>query len=149
MQAIVPEPGTGSVIGKAIRSELSLCYTCCECTNSCPVSRGETLLDPMRIVRMVTLGLREELLASASIWLCLGCQTCTSSCGELVRGHMVVRRAQELAIEGGYADVELMKKWADIQRDLFVDYVYDIDDRLFSERSRRTIRNARFQTGSA
>jgi heterodisulfide reductase subunit C len=116
------------------QTNITSCFTCFECTNSCPVARQQrSIFDPMRIVRMVTLGLREELLTSPSIWLCLGCETCTTACGQRVRGHMVLRRAQELAIEGGFADGAFHENWLETQRNLFTEYVNKVDALLPKE----------------
>ena len=108
------------------QTTLASCLTCCECTNSCPVARERSFFDPMRIVRMAVFGLH-ELLKSPSIWLCLECQTCTSACGQLVRGHMVLRRAQELAIEGGFVNGTFQENWQEVQKRIFAEYIGNID----------------------
>ncbi len=35
---------------------------------------------PHQVVRMIQLGLRDEVLRSRAIWVCAGCQTCTTRC---------------------------------------------------------------------
>jgi heterodisulfide reductase subunit C len=114
------------------QTNFSSCFTCCECTNSCPVARSRSLFDPMRIVRMAAFGLREELLASPAIWLCLGCRTCTSACRQLVRGHMVLSRAQELAVEEGFVDADFHENWLQAQTRIFSEYIGRIDSILDS-----------------
>lgn len=37
-------------------------------------------LPPHRVLRLVQLGLQERVLQSQAIWLCAGCNTCTSRC---------------------------------------------------------------------
>ena len=55
------------------------CYQCGKCTAGCPVA-FDMDYSPNRIVRMVQLGLKDEVLKSQSIWLCAYCSTCTSRC---------------------------------------------------------------------
>jgi heterodisulfide reductase subunit C2 len=55
------------------------CYQCGKCSAGCPMA-GETDLRPHDVLRLVALDRRERLLASESLWLCLGCETCTSRC---------------------------------------------------------------------
>ncbi len=55
------------------------CYQCGCCTAGCPV--GE-LMDPppSKAIRLLQLGLVEELLESEGIWLCASCLVCGSRC---------------------------------------------------------------------
>jgi len=65
---------------------MSSCFTCGECSSSCPVAVERSAFDPRFIFRMVNLGLAEELLLSPSIWLCVQCGRCTEACSQLVDG---------------------------------------------------------------
>ena len=58
---------------------LSACYQCERCTNGCPVSHYMDI-KPHQVIRYVQLGWRKELLSSATIWICLSCETCTTYC---------------------------------------------------------------------
>jgi heterodisulfide reductase subunit C len=58
---------------------VSTCYQCRKCTAGCPTAYAMDI-DPARIVRLVQLGQREELLRSQAIWLCVGCETCGTRC---------------------------------------------------------------------
>ncbi len=113
-------------------TNITSCFTCCECTNNCPVSGERQVFDPMRILRMVTFGLREELLASPSIWLCLDCRSCTFACSQLVRGDMLMRRARELAVKGGFVDRFFPDRWREVQKKIFTEYVERIDTILYN-----------------
>lgn len=58
---------------------LADCYQCGACTAGCPV--GERMNPvPSRGIRMLQLGMVEELLASDGIWLCAACMVCGSRC---------------------------------------------------------------------
>ena len=58
---------------------LNLCYQCGTCSASCPMSFAMDLL-PRQIMRLVQLGLEEEIAESVSNWLCASCLTCTVRC---------------------------------------------------------------------
>lgn len=57
----------------------SSCYQCKTCSGGCPVSFAMDIL-PHQIVHMVRMGLKDEVLKSASIWICASCETCTTRC---------------------------------------------------------------------
>jgi heterodisulfide reductase subunit C len=55
------------------------CIQCGVCAGSCP-ARFAMDYSPMQIIKMVQLGLREDVLSSSTIWVCASCYTCTSRC---------------------------------------------------------------------
>ncbi len=55
------------------------CYRCLQCTASCPVAEAMDY-SPDRLIRMVQLGLKEEVTGSKALWLCTGCLTCAERC---------------------------------------------------------------------
>jgi heterodisulfide reductase subunit C len=55
------------------------CYQCKKCTAGCPVA-GYAGLHPAQIMRAVQLGQYDMILDDRFIWLCTGCQTCTTRC---------------------------------------------------------------------
>ena len=85
-------------------SHTDACFTCGECSSSCPVSCERSVFDPRTIFRMVHLGLVEELLRAPAIWLCIDCGRCTQTCSQLVDGRQMIRRLKELALERGVVD---------------------------------------------
>ena len=60
-------------------ANISACYQCERCTNSCPVSAYMDI-KPHQVIRHVQLGWREELLQSTTIWVCLSCEMCSTYC---------------------------------------------------------------------
>ncbi|MDO8663135.1 MAG: 4Fe-4S dicluster domain-containing protein [Candidatus Omnitrophota bacterium] len=59
--------------------KISHCYQCGKCSAGCPISYQMDYL-PNQIIRMVQLGMEEQVLSSKTIWLCASCLTCTSRC---------------------------------------------------------------------
>ena len=58
---------------------LDMCLTCGACTSGCPAT-GLEGLDPRKVLRMASLGMDEELLASNWPWMCTMCQRCIYVC---------------------------------------------------------------------
>ena len=73
------------------------CYTCGTCTAGCPVHRAHRDYDPLRIIRMLVLGLREEILRGDMIWLCSDCYTCQESCPMGVKITDIINHLKNLA----------------------------------------------------
>jgi len=55
------------------------CYQCGKCSAGCPMA-AETELRPHDVLRLISLNRRAKLLSSESLWLCVGCETCTARC---------------------------------------------------------------------
>lgn len=72
------ESFTGAVSGES-GENLLRCYQCGKCTAGCPLS-ADMDLAPNRVMRLVQLGMKEEVLKSQAIWLCAFCSTCTVRC---------------------------------------------------------------------
>jgi heterodisulfide reductase subunit C2 len=59
--------------------DLFACYQCGKCSNGCPVTFAMDYL-PHQLIRMLQLGLTEEVLGSKTIWVCASCETCYTRC---------------------------------------------------------------------
>ena len=58
---------------------LSLCLTCGLCSSGCPAT-GLEGMDPRKFLRMLVLGMDEEILKSDWPWMCTMCQRCVYVC---------------------------------------------------------------------
>ncbi|MEW6183083.1 MAG: 4Fe-4S dicluster domain-containing protein [Bacillota bacterium] len=58
---------------------LSHCYQCGKCTAGCPAA-FDMDYKPNQVIRLLQLGLKEQVLASRAIWVCAGCWTCSTRC---------------------------------------------------------------------
>jgi len=55
------------------------CYQCLKCTNGCPVAFSMDF-KPHQLIRMIQLGMRNQLLNSKAIWVCSSCKICSTRC---------------------------------------------------------------------
>jgi heterodisulfide reductase subunit C len=73
------------------------CLACGTCSAGCPVHRVTTSYDPLRIMRMLVLGLREDLLNGDMIWLCSDCYTCQENCPMGIKVTDIINHLKNLA----------------------------------------------------
>jgi nitrate reductase gamma subunit/ferredoxin len=60
---------------------LEQCINCGNCTAICPLSKDDARF-PRQMIRMVQLGMRDELLGSKELWLCYNCGDCSETCSQ-------------------------------------------------------------------
>jgi heterodisulfide reductase subunit C len=85
--------------------KVSRCYQCRKCTNGCPLAFAMDVM-PNQVMRMVELGLRDELLACKTIWVCASCQTCTTRCPNDIDVAHVMDTLRQLSQEAGVPPAE-------------------------------------------
>ena len=93
---------------------IKLCFACGQCTGSCPVSRIDPEYNPRRIIHMVLLGMRKEVLSSEFIWMCSQCYTCQAHCPQNVDFADVMKALRNMAWREGYVDVSFLGKVKEI-----------------------------------
>ena len=93
---------------------LKKCFSCGTCTGGCPVFHVEFGYNPRKIIRMILLGLRDEVLSSKMIWLCQRCYACTANCPQNVSFADIMTVLRDMAIEEGHAEPELLRKVEDL-----------------------------------
>jgi heterodisulfide reductase subunit C len=99
---IRPEQGFLAAVEARSGEKVSRCYHCRKCTNGCPVSFAMDVM-PNQVMRMIQLGLEEELLGSKTIWVCASCQTCTTRCPNDIDIAHVMDTLRQLSQEAGAA----------------------------------------------
>ena len=67
------------VLDKVPQGHFDLCLTCGTCTGGCPASE-QLDMDPRRLIRMLVLGLDEEIVNSDWKWVCSMCGRCKLAC---------------------------------------------------------------------
>jgi len=76
---VVPKPSLRKKIEKLSGQKISACFQCEKCTNGCPVTFAMDIA-PHQAIRLLHLGLVNEVLHSDTIWVCASCETCTTRC---------------------------------------------------------------------
>ncbi len=76
------------------------CYHCRSCENGCPFIRGMDY-PPNGVIRLVQYGLRRQALESHTIWICVGCHTCSVQCPMGIDIAAVMATMRRLALEEG------------------------------------------------
>ena len=81
-------------------ASLSLCFHCGSCANGCPFVQAMDY-PPNRVLRLVQFGLRQQALESSTIWICVGCNTCSVQCPMNIDIPGVMDALRRLALEEG------------------------------------------------
>jgi len=82
-------------------AELSRCIACGTCSSGCPVHAKKPAFDPRKIIRMILMGLEEELLESGVIWFCSTCYTCLERCPQKVGCAQIITEMRNIAADKG------------------------------------------------
>ncbi len=107
--AIRPDAGFLATVDTRSGETVSLCYQCRKCTNGCPLTFAMDLM-PNQVMRMVQLGLQDEVLRSQTIWVCASCQTCTARCPNDIDIAHLMDKLRQLSREAGVAgDPKILK----------------------------------------
>ena len=98
------------------RQNINKCWHCWSCSGGCPFAAHMDLL-PNQVIRLVQLGRGKDALKCRTIWLCVGCHTCSCQCPNSIDIAAVMDALRQLAIRDGIEAPE-----ADILR--FHRYIY-------------------------
>lgn len=87
-------------IKKRAGANFSICMQCRTCANACPFVEAMDY-PPNVLLRMVQMGMKNQVLESSSIWVCVGCNTCCSYCPMAVDIPAMMDSLREKALEDG------------------------------------------------
>jgi heterodisulfide reductase subunit C len=79
---------------------LNRCYQCGACANGCPFVQAMDYT-PNQVVRLAQYGLRQEALTCKTIWVCVGCHTCSSQCPMGIDIAAMMDTLRLMAVEEG------------------------------------------------
>lgn len=118
-------------------THIKRCYTCYQCSNACPVCLEQPVFSPLSIFRIANMGMGESVLTRPSLWLCIQCQSCTRACCEGVMGHIIIKSLQRMALAKDYVNVNSLRQWENLQKDLYHAFLDRIDAMLAQNAPRR------------
>lgn len=111
---IAKEPG-----GENIKK----CFNCTGCTVGCPVTEIDSSYNPRMILRKALLGMRKEVLADDSLWLCASCYACYERCPQDVKITEVIGAIRAIAQREAKAGKIKINNPKQIFDNLFIDSV--------------------------
>ncbi|WP_304511707.1 4Fe-4S dicluster domain-containing protein [Desulfobacula sp.] len=76
------------------------CLHCKTCANGCPFLEGMDYA-PNAVIRLIQFGMEEEALKCSTIWVCVGCNTCSSCCPMAIDIPAVMDGLRHKALEKG------------------------------------------------
>jgi heterodisulfide reductase subunit C2 len=79
------------------------CFSCGVCSARCAIEKIEPEYNPRKIIRMILLGLEEEVLKQEGLWHCSTCYTCQESCPQQVNFTEIVFALRNMAVRQGLA----------------------------------------------
>ena len=92
------------------------CFACGTCAAGCPVTDVDSEYNCRRIIRQILLGMREEVLSSPLIWLCLVCYRCYVRCPQQVNFTDIMRVLRYLAVKEKRVSPEIFDQINELDR---------------------------------
>ena len=99
------ESGFAKRVASACHVDIHACYQCQKCTNGCPVSFAMDY-HPHQIIRMIQLGLENEIKTIRSIWVCASCETCFTRCPNEIEIPVLMDYLKQWVLAQGEKSVE-------------------------------------------
>jgi heterodisulfide reductase subunit C2 len=93
------------IVNHLSRQSTSMCWHCRTCTSGCPFAEHMDI-QPNQIIRLVQMGLSREALHSKTIWICVGCHTCSTQCPNCIDIAAVMDALRQLALRDGITPAE-------------------------------------------
>jgi heterodisulfide reductase subunit C len=91
-------------------ANITKCFACGTCAAGCPVTNIDEEYNCRTIIRKVLFGMREEVLKSPAIWLCMMCYRCYARCPQQVNFTDIMRALRHMAVRDGYAPASMLAK---------------------------------------
>ena len=111
------EPGFCDEVASLPGGEhIKRCFACGTCAAGCPVTSIDEEYNCRRIIRQIILGMREEVLKSPVIWLCVMCYRCYARCPQQVNFTDIMRALRYLAIKDGYGPPDMLADSDEVDR---------------------------------
>jgi len=105
------------IAGESGGENVKLCFACGTCTVVCPVFAVKESYNPRKLIRMMVLGFKEEVLSADLIWFCSGCYSCFELCPRDVKITDLMGAVRNIAVREGHipaahkASIDLTEKF--------------------------------------
>ena len=98
------------------------CIQCGTCSGSCP---NAPFMDhtPRKLIAMIRAGMRDEVLSSNAMWMCLSCYTCTVRCPREVKITDLMHTLESIAMKSRKSNG---KTFTPAMYRSFGDFVYSV-----------------------
>jgi heterodisulfide reductase subunit C len=83
------------------------CLACGMCSAGCPVREVDDRYSPRKLIRMIHLGMRGEVLKSDFLWMCSNCFTCAERCPQGIKIPDMIRAVKNIAAKEGHLPANL------------------------------------------
>jgi len=87
-------------VKKMSDTDFHTCLQCRRCSGGCPFSEYMDYM-PNGVMRLVQLGLKREALSCNTIWICVGCHTCSIQCPMAIDIPGVLDMLRQMALAEG------------------------------------------------
>lgn len=91
---IVAQPGGESI---------TRCFACGTCTADCPERERDSRYNPRKFIRMILMGMKEQVFQDEFFWLCSTHYRCTKRCPQGVNIKGVMNAIENIALKEGYS----------------------------------------------
>lgn len=93
-------------IERVTGEDLKMCYQCGKCSAGCPVSY---LMEapPSQVMRLLQLGMVDDVEAANSMWVCVGCVQCYERCPKGCSVAAVLEGMRQIQLRKGANKVEI------------------------------------------
>jgi heterodisulfide reductase subunit C len=88
-------------IVEAGADRIRTCIQCGTCSSVCPSGR-RTAFRTRELIRKALLGLKDEVLSSPDLWLCVTCQTCLERCPRQIKVTDAIIIMRNMAADDGF-----------------------------------------------
>jgi heterodisulfide reductase subunit C len=96
--------------------DFHVCMQCGTCSGSCPM-REDLDVPPRKIVLMTHLGLRDEVEAANTVWMCASCHKCEAVCPRGIDLPKLMEAVRQLMLRDNVDHVDI----ADLPEEVRVD----------------------------
>jgi len=95
---------------------LNVCFSCGTCTAGCPVHVIFPEYSPLKLAKMVQLGMRKDVLGNPFIWYCVTCHNCEHRCPQNVKFFNILTVLKNMAAREGYSPASWVEQTQQIMQ---------------------------------